>query len=432
MVFFVSVFVYTLKMDEVTLRMNDLKMDEPPQFIKLKMNEAAKAIVDEYNRLRSELKIGWAMSRNVESLAFCFMNANDTRCLRLSKVGEGAYGECFRVETTENPPPEFAQGGFLVKKLKGGEPDDIYKEAARLLLITSLGHYGIVESYTFENMNGQNTSLVLVQYDSSQNVTVYVTMKDIEGKTLDEALDQKELTDYDKLRIVVRVADTLNFLHSYKLVHCDLTFVNVMLREGTLDPVLIDLGSMRNNLGADYTTLDTSDYHGMIYKMYRNCSAADIPPVVKPIFDKWEDRDHWQMSVDKLATKYFGDLSAYHTICSFGTTDAGFFNIVPCRQDMGGLFYFDLEAMREARTFTEYFERTVMKLEEQDTRIRKYSDLSRETKNKHLALKPPFKCENVDGLHCFTKTRLYQRLCEAVRQEILKQSQRAEEDQPEP
>ena len=401
-------------------------MNHDPDDLRLKI---AEAILGEYQRLRSELKIGWVTSTNVQEIVVAVMDADDSS-LQFSKVDEGAYGECFRVETTENSFPdckEVVQGGFLAKKLKGGGQQEIYKEAARLLLITSLGHYGIVESQTFEK-DGKNAAFVLCQYDSSENITVYVTMKIIEGKTLEEGFEQ--LTDFDKLRIVVRVADTLNFLHSYKLAHCDLNFSNIMLTQENHDPVLIDLGSMRSNLDVDYTPFDTSSFLAMIQKMYRNCKASEIPPVVKPLFDKWDDPDHCQMSVDTLVDKYFGDLAAYNTIFSVTIGGSDTSNTIPCRQD-GGLFVIDFRAMQESRSFAEYFERTVMKLEEQDTRIRKYLDLSKETKNKHPALKPPFKCENVDGLHCFSKTREYQQFCELVRQKLHpNETVSTEEDQP--
>ena len=364
--------------------------DETEEFLVKKLaNEKGQAIFDQYNRLRSKLNIGWAMSTNVDLVWLLTIPADDSS-LQFSKVGKGAFGECFLVETTENSLSflkELVQEGFIVKKLTGGEENEIYKEAARLLLITSLGHYGLVGSHTFEK-DGKNIALVLCQNDPSQSITVYVTMKNIAGKTLQEALDQKELTDYDKLRIVVRVADTLNFLHSYKLAHCDLNFSNIMLTQESHDPVLIDFGSMRNNVDVDFTSWDTSSYHAMIYKMYENCSAAEIPPVVKPLFDKWDDPEHCQMTIDTLAAKYFGELSAYNTICRI-STGAGL-NIIPCRR-VTGMYLIDVQAVKESKSFVEYFEQAGMKLEIQDERIKKYSDFSRETKNEHTALKPPFK-----------------------------------------
>ena len=331
-------------------------------------------IRNELFRLKSESKIGSVISSNVDGTCLLAIDQQAREKLQFSKVGEGAYGECFLVQPTENASQPIASvGKFIAKKLKEGTRDEIVQETARILLITLLGHYGIIESHTFTfEKNGKTYALVLCEIDPQQNVTVYATMKYIEGKSLDEAIEKKELTDYDKLRIAVRVADTLNFLHSYKLVHCDLDCRNIMVQQGTNDPILIDLGSMRTD--AVFSMFDTSSYHAVIYKMYRNCSEAQIPPVVKPIFDKWDDQEHCQMSFKDLTEKYFEDLPAYNTTVSISYGATGLSNTLPCKV-FGGLYLMvDFKAMGSSKSFSEYLEKIGIGLAEQDKKIKSYVD----------------------------------------------------------
>ena len=334
------------------------------------ISTAFSAIIEKFKDLRSELKVGKFISQNLPRITVLTADSNKRDSFfQFSKVGKGAYGECFLVTPNENAPEDLKSlGNFLVKQIENSE--EIYEETARVLLMTLLGHYGLVESHTVEmDVNGQmkKVPLVLFEYDSSQNITVYITMKYIEGKQLSEAIEKKELSDYDRLRIAVRIADTMNFLHSYKLAHCDLSCENIMLTQGTNDPILIDFGNMR--AGGDFSMFDTSSYHAMIFMMYRDVNK--IPPVVKPMFDKWDDESSHQMSFKDITDKYFNELSAYHAMVSVvdGATQSS--NTVPVKR-VGGFFMIDFEAMGKSSSFTEYMEQTGISLAEQDEKIKNY------------------------------------------------------------
>ena len=350
-------------------------------------------ILNEFVRLLNELKIGSIVSRNLQKVTILEITDRPSSSLEFSPVGEGAFGECFLVEPTEQASPFITNmGKFIAKKIIRGDEKEIIQEIAHILLITNLGHYGIIESKTFE-LNGETHALVVSEFDSSQNRTVYATMKYIKGKSLNEAIENNELTAFHKLRIAVRVADTLNFLHRYRLAHCDLNFTNIMLKQGTNDPVLIDLGNMRNTLAAGYSKMDSTDYHTMIYKMYQKCHPSEIPPMLKPIFDNWDDPDHCHMSFCEITEKYFGTLSAYNTTVSMTDSATGRSNILPCKR-AGGLFMVDLAAAEGSKSFTDYLELSMAgtKLAEQDEMIGEYIQLLHKDKT-HQALQPPL-CRN--------------------------------------
>lgn len=354
-----------------------------------KWEQLSSDVINELYRLRKELKIGDIISHNLSGVLF-FMIEKELRPsnFQFTEVGGGGFGDCYLVQHIENGNVPFSFGTFIAKKLKESDQQEIVQEIARILLITTLGHYGIIEAKTFEQ-DGKLGALVLGEVDSSQNMTMYVTMNYIEGKSLEEAIERKELTDFDRLRIAVRVADTLKFLHSYKLAHCDLKLDNIMLKKDTNDPILIDLGNMRTNLNADFSTLDSSSYQVMIYRLFKDCQATQIPPVVKPVFDKWDDEDHMKMPLADLTKRYFGKLSLYNADISICDSTSGLRSTVPRRS--GTCFWFvDFEATQSSKSVVEYLEKAVMTLDEHDKMIRDYVELGSKTDYKHPKFQPPY------------------------------------------
>ena len=338
------------------------------------LTNAMSAILKKFFHLRSELNVGPFISQNATWGQFVAVESDKRDSFfQFSKVGEGAFGTCYLVKPKESAPEKLkCSGNFLVKQIKNNE--EINDEIARILLITNMGHYGLVESHTAEiEVDGQmkNGPVILIEHDSSENMTVYATMKYIEGTQLSVAMEQKTLTDFDKLRIAVRVADTMNFLHSYKLAHADLSCNNIMLKKGTNDPILIDFGNMIADGDSTPFTFDTSSYHAMIYMMYKDCDAKKIPPVVKPMFDNWDKESYSHMSFKDITDKYFEELSAYHAMVSVvdGATQSS--NTVPVKR-VGGIFMISFEAMGKSSSFTEYMEQTGISLAEQDKKIQEY------------------------------------------------------------
>ena len=339
-------------------------------------NNAMNAIKAKFFHLRSELKVGPFISQNANWVHLVVVERDKRDSFfqfskpKVGDNGEGAFGTCYLVKPNESVPEFKSLGSFLVKQIEKNE--GIYDEIARILLITNMGHYGLVESHTAEiEVDGQmkNGPVILIEHDSSENMTVYATMKYIEGTQLSKAIEQKKLTDFDKLRIAVRVADTMNFLHSYKLAHADLSCNNIMLKEGTNDPILIDFGNMR--AGGDFSMFDTTAYHTMIYRMYKDCDVKKIPPVVKPMFDNRDNESYSHMSFKDITDKYFEKLSAYHAMVSVvdGATQSS--NTVPVKR-VGGIFMISFEAMGKSSSFTEYMEQTGISLAEQDKKIQEY------------------------------------------------------------
>jgi eukaryotic-like serine/threonine-protein kinase len=132
-----------------------------------------------------------------------------TRYRLIDKLGEGGMGGVFRVED------RVLEREVALKVIGVCDPDGVL--AIRLLqearVIAKLEHPGIVPVH---------------DAGALPDGRPYYTMKLVQGKRLDEhAKDVKGLSD--RLRIFLRICDTVAFAHSHHVLHRDLTPANVMV-----------------------------------------------------------------------------------------------------------------------------------------------------------------------------------------------------------
>jgi len=132
-----------------------------------------------------------------------------TRYRLIDKLGEGGMGGVFRVED------RVLEREVALKVIGVSDPDGVL--AIRLLqearVIAKLEHPGIVPVH---------------DAGALPDGRPYYTMKLVQGKRLDEhAKDVKGLSD--RLRIFLRICDTVAFAHSHYVLHRDLTPANVMV-----------------------------------------------------------------------------------------------------------------------------------------------------------------------------------------------------------
>jgi serine/threonine-protein kinase len=108
--------------------------------------------------------------------------------------------------------------------------------------------------------------LKIVPVDPNQRSRPYLVMEYLEGQTLDEVMQHtKPMPEADALRIVSRLCDALDYLHTHGVVHRDLKPQNIMLcNDGSLR--IMDFGiakaatSKRITFGGFSPTLGTPDY----------------------------------------------------------------------------------------------------------------------------------------------------------------------------
>jgi hypothetical protein len=100
-------------------------------------------------------------------------------------------------------------------------------------------------------------NIVRVHEWFEENGTAYIVMRRVEGRTLEEILENEAPPDAERVeRWLRRLLDALAVLHEQKLLHRDISPRNIMIGRGDDQPVLIDFGAARQCIGKASQRLD--------------------------------------------------------------------------------------------------------------------------------------------------------------------------------
>ncbi|KFE72229.1 serine/threonine protein kinase [Hyalangium minutum] len=81
----------------------------------------------------------------------------------------------------------------------------------------------------------------------------YLALEYVDGWTLDEWKERKHPTFHEILRVFVKIAAALAYMHSRGILHRDLKLVNVLIRKSDGEPIIIDFGCATYEQAADLT-----------------------------------------------------------------------------------------------------------------------------------------------------------------------------------
>ncbi len=119
----------------------------------------------------------------------------------------------------------------------------------------------IDEANRLNKICSENANIVNVNEVFEANDTAYYVMEFLSGKSLrDKILKLKgALQEKEALSLIIPIAESIEYIHSeYRLLHCDISPDNIMLRnnsDGSFTPVLIDFGeSLHFNSKGELTT----------------------------------------------------------------------------------------------------------------------------------------------------------------------------------
>lgn len=115
-----------------------------------------------------------------------------------------------------------------------------------------------------------------------ENATAYYVMDFIEGETLDALVERLgPLPENQAVNYIIKVAETLDFIHQRKMMHFDIKPANIMLRASDGLPVLIDFGLSKqfNDQGHANSTLLLGVSHGFsAIEQYFQTGIAGFSP----------------------------------------------------------------------------------------------------------------------------------------------------------
>ena len=183
-------------------------------------------------------------------------------------LGQGGFGITYLASMTikiGHTPHKifFAIKEFFVKGQcwrESSNPQLRYSPAAKIEIDECKKDF-IDEANRLNKICSENINIVNVNEVFEANDTAYYVMEYLNGDSLrDKILKNKgPFSEIDALSMIIPIAESVEYLHDqYKLLHCDISPDNIMLRDngdGYLTPVLIDFGeSLHFNSKGELTT----------------------------------------------------------------------------------------------------------------------------------------------------------------------------------
>ncbi|KAF9986368.1 hypothetical protein BGZ65_007875 [Modicella reniformis] len=106
------------------------------------------------------------------------------------------------------------------------------------------------------------------------------------GPTLEERLNDKRqpaLEDSEKKKIILEIAEGLQYIHSKRVVHADINTSNILLRGNKYDVKIKGFGFSRIKTSSSAKDSDVCNLGMVIEKMYQD--KTQMPPLIKKCYD---------------------------------------------------------------------------------------------------------------------------------------------------
>ncbi|MDC0714200.1 protein kinase [Stigmatella sp. ncwal1] len=151
---------------------------------------------------------------------------------------------------------ELGNGGFAVVFLveKNGKP--------HALKVARHRETSGDDKQTHARMVREATTLLMLDhpniirhrgYGYAETGNMYVALEYVDGWTLAEWKERKHPTIHEILRVFVKLASALSYMHERGVLHRDLKLVNVLIRKSDGEPIIIDFGCATYTLAEDLT-----------------------------------------------------------------------------------------------------------------------------------------------------------------------------------
>lgn len=165
------------------------------------------------------------------------------RYRKIRNLAAGGFGETFLAEDTQMPSNRHC----VVKQLKPITDDpkvyDLVKERfhREAAILETLGE-------------GSDQVPTLYAY-FEENSQFYLVQEWIDGKTLNHVLGTQGLLDEEAVKtILLGLLPAFDYIHQHRIIHRDVKPSNIILRQSTQKPVLIDFGAVKESMGTVVTT----------------------------------------------------------------------------------------------------------------------------------------------------------------------------------
>lgn len=153
------------------------------------------------------------------------------RFLIKGHMGQGGFSDVYLAWDEANP--DFGEVVLKLYRYDGQPPyvRHLIEREATISRVFSNEHQGLIKTHNANWLPSKFGFYLVQEYVSSMNLHQYIESK--------ITLDQEEALD-----IVIGIADTLNYIHDNRVVHCDVKPLNILLT-ASKKPLLIDFGTAR-------------------------------------------------------------------------------------------------------------------------------------------------------------------------------------------
>jgi len=140
----------------------------------------------------------------------------------VKELGNGGFAVVYLVEDNDKP---YALKLARHREASGDERQTHRRILRELSIITSLNHPNIVRHHGSGHTEIGN---------------VYLVLEYVDGWTLAEWKERKHPTAHEILRVFVKIASALAYMHERGILHRDLKPANILIRKSDGEPVIID------------------------------------------------------------------------------------------------------------------------------------------------------------------------------------------------
>jgi serine/threonine protein kinase len=167
----------------------------------------------------------------------------------IKQLGNGGFGKTFLATNTLMP----SQAYCVVKQLIPTSTDP----NLQALIQDRFGKEGLVLERLGESSNGMIPKLYAYFMEEGE---FYLVQEYVKGQTLLDCVKAHGLFNEAQVRqLLTDILPVLTYVHSQGMVHRDIKPDNIMLRESTNKPVLIDFGAVKETMSTTQTMSGNTD-----------------------------------------------------------------------------------------------------------------------------------------------------------------------------
>jgi eukaryotic-like serine/threonine-protein kinase len=153
----------------------------------------------------------------------------------LKELGDGGFAVVYLVEKNGQ---RRALKVARHREASGDEKQTHARSKRELTVLSMLAHPNIV---------------TLCGHGYAEAGNFYLALEYVDGWTLGEWKERKHPTFHEILRVCVKIAAALAYMHSRGILHRDLKLSNVLIRKSDGDPIIIDFSCATYTQAADLT-----------------------------------------------------------------------------------------------------------------------------------------------------------------------------------